>query len=270
MTPYVSDQDFTLYVGDAVDVLRGLPDGSVDCCVTSPPYLDARPEYPSPTPEQFGLIFGELRRVVTGPALFNVGRIWRGGVEQLWWTVLLETARQHGWELLDTLVWVKPNANPLKGNCFADSHEYVFALGNAGTILNTDAMRTPYAASSIARLDRGWTNHIAVKNEHSGRQRSAAELHEAGARPRSFVVVSIGKDKGNVHPAPMAEDLADYLVQLASWPAQTVLDPFMGSGTTALVARRHGRRSIGVELNSEYAKLAAARLQQLSLLAEPA
>jgi hypothetical protein len=50
----------------------------------------------------------------------------------------------------------------------------------------------------------------------------------------------------------------------------TVLDPFMGSGTTALVARRLGRRSIGIELNPSYAELAARRLQQLSLLAEPA
>jgi hypothetical protein len=47
----------------------------------------------------------------------------------------------------------------------------------------------------------------------------------------------------------------------------TVLDPFMGSGTTALVARRLGRRSIGVELNESYAALCARRLQQLSLFA---
>jgi DNA modification methylase len=50
----------------------------------------------------------------------------------------------------------------------------------------------------------------------------------------------------------------------------TVLDPFLGSGTTALVARKHGRRSIGIELNPEYAQLAAKRLSQLSLLAEGA
>jgi DNA modification methylase len=57
--------------------------------------------------------------------------------------------------------------------------------------------------------------------------------------------------------------------ELAPVPA-TVLDPFMGSGTTALVARKHGRRSIGIELNEEYAAIAAKRLSQLSLLAESA
>lgn len=51
------------------------------------------------------------------------------------------------------------------------------------------------------------------------------------------------------------------------WRPGVVLDPFMGSGTTALVARKLGRRSVGVELNPEYAKLCAGRLQQLSLFA---
>ena len=49
-----------------------------------------------------------------------------------------------------------------------------------------------------------------------------------------------------------------------------MLDPFLGSGTTAHVARKHGRRCIGIELNPEYAKLAASRLQQQSLFAEGA
>ena len=48
----------------------------------------------------------------------------------------------------------------------------------------------------------------------------------------------------------------------------TVLDPFSGSGTTALVARKHGRKCIGIELSADYCELSARRLQQLSLLSE--
>lgn len=53
MEPYFRDPDIALYQGDALDVLRRLPDRSADACVTSPPYLDARPEYPSPAPAHF-------------------------------------------------------------------------------------------------------------------------------------------------------------------------------------------------------------------------
>lgn len=52
------------------------------------------------------------------------------------------------------------------------------------------------------------------------------------------------------------------------WRPGIVLDPFIGSGTTALVARKHGRHTIGIELNAGYCEMAAKRLQQLSLLVE--
>jgi len=103
-------------------VLRELPDSSVHCCVTSPPYLSARPEYPSPTLDGFAHIFSEMRRVVTGPAIVNIGRTWRGGCEYRWWDDLLTVLEDYGWAHLDTRVWIKPNANPIHGAVFADSH----------------------------------------------------------------------------------------------------------------------------------------------------
>lgn len=72
--PFVSDNDVTLYVGDCLEVLRGISDYRIDAVVTSPPYLDTRPEYPSPTVEEFGAIFRELERVCMGAMLWNVGR----------------------------------------------------------------------------------------------------------------------------------------------------------------------------------------------------
>jgi DNA modification methylase len=260
-----------LYVGDVRDVLATLPDASVDCVVTSPPYLDARPEYPSPTLAEFGEILLELRRVVTGPMLWNLGRIFRDHCEVRWQEALLVIAEQAGWSHRDTRVWVKPNANPIHGEVFADRHEYVYVLGAPDALLNVDASRAPYAEASIPRLRRGWTNHVGVKGDDSrARDRRRSDPHPLGARPPSYMVVDTGREKGNPHPAPMPLLMAESLVVLASWPGQTVLDPFAGSGTTCLAARRHGRRSVGIELSPEYAALAARRLQQLSLLAEEA
>lgn len=270
MKPFLADADVTIFHGDALNVLREMSDGSVDCCVTSPPYLDARPEYPSPSPAQFGLIFADLRRVVTGPLCLNVGRLWRGGMEVLWWTVLLDAARLHGWCVLDTLIWAKPNGNPIQGLVFTNSHEYVFVLGSAGIELNADAIRTPYASETLSRYSRKFAANSGVKgHDRPAHRRSRSGVaDEAGARPRSYVEFPTGRDKGNPHPAPMARELAEHLVKLASWPGQTVLDPFAGSGTTLAAARKLGRVSIGIELLEENCDLAAQRLGQQSLLAE--
>lgn len=260
-TPLVNDVDFTLYQGDAYEVLCDLPSQSINAIVTSPPYLDARPEYGSPSLDEFLLIFTELRRVVSGPMLLNVGRLWRNRSESLWWVDLLASASSAGWELRDTLIQVKKNANPLRGQVLADSHEMIFLLGDG---FNTDGIRTPYTVEAIARMGRKWKNGSVVKGQHKEQQ--GRKLNPLGARPRSFITMNIGKEKGNPHPAPMALDLANHLVKLATNAGGTILDPFGGSGSTAVAARAHGRKSILIELSPEYAALAVKRMAQQSLL----
>jgi DNA modification methylase len=264
MKPLVHDHDLLIYQGGCLEVMRELEDDVAAACVTSPPYLDARPEYPSPSPEEFGEIFKELRRVVSGPLLLNVGRLWRKRRELLWWVGLLECAESAGWDLCDTLVHVKMNANPIKGEVLTDSHEMVFLLGDPDSF-NTDDIRTPYSEGTIARMNRKWKSGTSVKGE--GREQDGREINPLGARPRSFIATNIGREKGNPHPAPMALDLANHLVQLAVPAGGTIIDCFGGSGNTAIAARTNGRKSILIELSSEYAELAASRLAQQSLLA---
>ncbi len=259
MSAVFSDPDVDFYCGDALEVLRTLGDGCCSGCVTSPPYLDSRPEYPSPSLEHFADIFRELRRVVAGPLLLNVGRKWRDGRELRWYEPLIEMIeRLDGWPLVDTRIWVKPNANPILGQVLADSHEYVLMFGGP---FDPDAVRTEYASSSISRANRKWLNGSGVKGV--ARPQDGRELNEKGARPRSFMVAYVGEEKGLEHPAPMPLGIAEELVKLSG--ALCVMDPFAGGATTCLAARNLGRRSIGIELLPDHAAMAAARLQQLAL-----
>lgn len=257
----VADRDMTLYRGDALKVLReNLHDKSVAACVTSPPYLDARPEYDSPTLKEFYEIFVELRRVVIGPMLLNVGRLWRDGQESLWWVRMIEEALRAGWTFRDTLVWVKPNANPIHGEVLANSHEYVFIFG-IGCVPNN--VRTDYDAESLARFTRRYRNGGGVKGDV--REQDSREANELGARARSFFIGYVGREKGNPHPAPMSLDFAKHLVALASYEGHEIIDPFAGSGTTLLAARLMGRESIGIERDERYCAIAADRLAQQTL-----
>lgn len=267
--------DVALFVGDALDVLREMPDGSAASCVTSPPYLDAREDYPSPSLSEFFQIFCELERVLTGSMAWNVGRIWRERQEQLWWVDLIAVAKAAGWRHEDTRVWVKPNANPIRGELFVDNHEYVLFFSGPDREFYPDHVRVEYQPGSIARLRRRHVNHIGVKNDGNGaetsrhdRAASRGERHEPnpiGARPPSFMLASVGEEKGNLHPAPMPLRVADELVLVTSQPEEIVVDPFAGSGTTLLSARRHGRRALGIELSETYAQMAVERVSQLQL-----
>jgi DNA modification methylase len=255
---FFAEPGIELYLGDALEVLSGFPKDHAAACVTSPPYLDARPEYPSPNSEGFLLIFSQLRRVVSGAMLLNVGRLWRGGREYRWWEHLLDLAEAAGWPLTDTRVWIKPNANPIQGEILTNAHEYIFLLGDG---FDPDAIRTPYSPESIARFRRRFVANAGVKNyvRPDHRPERAGEANENGARPKSYIEVHTGKEKGNKHPAPMPLELAESMVLLSG--GDVILDPFAGSGTTLIAARKYGLQAIGIELDESYATMAAERLR---------
>lgn len=264
-----ADPDVLLYEGNAVDVMRGMPDNAVDAIVTSPPYLDMRPEYPSPTFPEFHDIFTQGRRVCSGTLLLNVGRRWNDKVESEWWIQLLAMVQTAGWVHRDTLIWIKPNANPIQGEVLTNAHEYVFLFGEG---FDPDAVRSDYAPGSKERLERRWVSSISVKGDgadRSGPRRSERrgerrESNPDGARAKSYVEVHTGGEKGNKHPSPMPLSLAQHLVKLSG--GRVILDPFAGSGTTLLAARTLGLRAVGIELKPEYCQMIAERLGQQSLL----
>jgi site-specific DNA-methyltransferase (adenine-specific) len=267
--PFLDDGDLQLWHGDALTVLRGLPDGSVDCCVTSPPYSDARRDIEAVPPDEFpAWLAGSLRplqRLLTtsGTLMLNLGRRFRDGEELSLAEDSLQALRADGWRRIDTLIWFKPNANGRGGPYLRDCHEVVYwlALSPRDAFRNLDEVRRPYR--DLSRYERGYTQ--AVKGEPRALHRR--QPHPLGARPDSVFVCSVGKEKGREHPTPMPLELAQELVALACPPGGTVVDPFFGEGTTGRAARILNRRCIGVEISLDYCALAARRTQQLSLTA---
>lgn len=262
--------------GDASVWLPRLPDRSVDLFFTSPPYADAR-AYSRIRPDRYVdwfLPFARSMLTATKPSgslVLNIkNRVAKSGPlkgQRHPYVYQLVLALQHmGWRWLETYIWAKPNAVPGRfGPRTKDSFEYVyhFAAGPK-PYFDLNSIRVPYKTSSDEierrRLD---TNGRRNTEAGFGRDRTRTYRH-GGADPGNVISVSqtYNQHYGVNHTAAMPEGLADFFVKAACPPQGVVIDPFAGSGTTVVVARRHGRRAGGLELHQDYAAEARLRVEQ--------
>lgn len=177
-----------------------------------------------------------------------------------------------GWYLRRDVIWHKPNAMP--ESCVdrpTTCHEYVFMFTkNADYWYDQDAVREPFAEDTQPRVLRGIRNSVVSERDENIKAASFQNNNDftqdrSGRNLRSvWSIPSSGTREA--HFATFPEKLVENCV-LSSCPENgTVLDPFFGSGTTGMVARRLGRRSIGIELSPGYCQIAMRRLAQPSLL----
>jgi DNA modification methylase len=173
-----------------------------------------------------------------------------------------------GWYLRSDIIWHKPNPMPESVmDRPTKSHEYVFLLSKS--------VRYYYDAEAIRESDSGRKSGNTARKVANGEagQRPADHLGSSvpwesdgtGRNARTVWTINT-KPYTEAHFATFPVELPERCIKAGSRPGDTVLDPFMGSGTTAWVARHHGRQAIGCEINADYLKIAARRLQQLSLL----
>lgn len=266
--PYLADPDVTLLLGDALECLRGLGEGSVNAVVTSPPYADARRDVECVSTDEFPAWLVErlhpLLRVLRpgGSMMLNLGRRFRHGEELDYADESVRLLRLDGWKRIDTLIWHKPNANGRGGPYLRDCHEYAYWLAPSVTAYRgLDDARRPYRDPD--RYSRGYT--AAAKGEP--RKLHRRTLNPLGARPDSIFYCPISKEKGRKHPTPMALGIAEQLVKLTCPRGGVVLDPFMGEGTTGRAARKLERRFIGIDIEERWCAEAADRLSQQSIFA---
>ena len=325
-----------IYQGDALEVLKTLPDESIDCVITSPPYWGLR-DYGvdgqiglEKTPEEYVAkmieVFKECKRVLKkeGTLWLNLGDSYastgkeggdidkdngmdiergRGRLNKhsiikpkdlvgIPWRVAF-ALQADGWYLRQDIIWHKPNPMPesVTDRC-TKSHEYIFLLAKnhkyyfdaeaikekAAYGLNSEDHRPPgivrdrmYGYDSKENELRGrkvsqTKNGVTIRHpegKHGNAQQSPKTLVDYRNKRSVWTVTT--KPYADAHFATFPKDLISPMI-LAGCPEKgIVLDPFMGSGTTAYVARLLGRHYVGIELNPKYIKLAEERLAQQGL-----
>lgn len=261
--------------GDALDYLPKLPKSSVDLFFTSPPYADARAYsriHPDNYVEWF-MPFAEAMFEATadsGSLIVNIkNRVAnRGelrGQRHPYVYQLVLAMQEMGWRWIETYIWAKPNAVPGRfGPRTKDSFEYVyhFARGDK-PFFDLDSIRVPYKASK-AEIERRKQDKLGRRSTEAGFGRDRTKTYLlGGADPGNVVSVpqTYNQHKGVAHTAAMPEGLAEFFVKAASPDGGVVVDPFAGSGTTVVVARRHGRRAGGFELHEDFVTEAHRRIR---------
>lgn len=169
-----------------------------------------------------------------------------------------------GWYLRQDIIWSKPNPMPesVKDRC-TKSHEYIFLLSkSARYYFDNEAIKEPLAASSVARLSQSNLENQRGSDRVPGKTNGNMKAVSDGdtRNKRSVWTVTTKPYKG-AHFATFPPALIEPCVLAGAPEGGVVLDPFSGSGTTGQVALAHGRKYIGIELNSEYQKLAIKRIK---------
>jgi DNA modification methylase len=169
--------------------------------------------------------------------------------------------RADGWWLRQDIIWNKPNPMPesVKDRC-TKSHEYIFLLSKSKQYFyDNEAIKEP------------------VKQDWGERDRTSGKYHNPGTglQPHSGLTKSYDrKNKRSVwtvtnkpykgaHFACFPPDLIEPCILAGSREGDIVLDPFMGSGTTAMVAKKHNRNYLGCELHEDYASLQTDRIDSI-------
>lgn len=256
-----------LYEGDSREVLKEFDDESVDLVVTSPPYFNLK-DYETPEDGQLGDIddyqqfielldevWSESDRVLRpgGRLCVVVGDVLRSRSEHGRHRVipLHATIQEHATELgfdnLAPIIWYK--------------------IGNASLEAGGNArfLGKPYEPGAVVKND---IEYILLFRKHNGGYRSPSveerilSTIEADKHQRMFRQLwdDIKGERQKKHPAPYPATLAERLIRMFSFVGDTVLDPFAGTGSTAVAASSVGRNSVSIELEPEYVDIAEKRI----------
>lgn len=270
-----------LYLGDCANELKKIPDNSVDLIITSPPYADQRKNtyggiHPDKYVEWFIPISKELLRVLkpTGTFILNIKEKVLDGERSTYVMELILEMKKQGWLWTEEFIWHKKNSYPGKWvNRFRDAWERLLQFNKDRKFnMYQEEVMVPIGDWAKSRLKNlSDTDKIRDNSKvGSGFGKNISNwLTRDKAYPTNVLHLATECSNKN-HSAAFPEDLPEWFIKLFTKENDIVLDPFMGSGTSLIVANKMLRNSIGIEIVPEYYEMVKEKLKPVELyLLEP-
>jgi site-specific DNA-methyltransferase (adenine-specific) len=234
--------------------MRTFSDESIDLTVTSPPYDNLR--------TYNGFIF-DFENVAK--ELFRITK--RGGV--VVWNVADATIngnetgssfkqalffKEIGFNLHDTMIWVKPNPVPTQHTRYQNAFEYMFILSK-GSPKSINLLREP--SKNAGQIKK---KHRSTGGRHDDNNEGFYITGDTKIKNNYWSIPPVGDSGSRKHPAAYPETLAKDHILTWSTPGDLVFDPFTGSGTTGKMALIENRNFIGCEISEDYLKISKSRI----------
>jgi site-specific DNA-methyltransferase (adenine-specific) len=239
--------------------MKGMASDSVDLVVTSPPYDNLRTY--NGYSFDFESIAKELSRIVKpgGVIVWVVNDAAVDGSKTGSSFRQALTFKQLGLNLHDTMIWQKPNFAPLFPSVkrYDQNFEFVFVLSKGQPKSWNPIKDRPKSEASKSRMKYGITY---IQKDGSRSNAKVIDNQNDFSKRTGIWIIPNGQKRGLNHPAVFPEQLAADHILSWSNPNDLVYDPFTGSGTTGLAAKKLGRKFIGSEISADYAQAAIERI----------
>ena len=266
--------DTNIILGDCKDELKKLDDNSIDLIFTSPPYADSRKNtyggiHPDRYVEWFLPISEQLLRVLkpTGTFVLNIKEKAANGERHTYVIELILAMRKQGWLWTEEFIWHKKNCYPGKWpNRFRDAWERLLQFNKERNFnMYQDNVMVPVGDWAKTRL-KNLSETDKIRDTSKVGSGFGKNISNWIGREMSYPnnVLHLATESSNKkHSATFPKELPRWFIKLFTKPCDVVLDPFLGSGTTSIVAKEMSRNSIGIEILKEYYDLAKENIKNV-------
>ena len=261
--PQVHAPEGVIFQGDSISWLKSLGTSTVDMIFADPPYNIKKAEWENFDSQEVYIEWSMQWIKEASRILKPKGSLYICGFSEI--LADLKHPAMKYFAGCRWIVWHYRNKANL-GNDWGRSHESVlhFRKSKSQKLVDIDHIRIPYGAHTLK-----YPSHPQADTSAFGKGRPKRDNwvpHPMGAKPKDVIEVPTtcnGMNEKTPHPTQKPEELVRKFVFAGTAPGELVVDPFSGSGTTAVVAAQLGRRFLACDLDSEYNGWAASRLQQL-------